>query len=118
MEIIKVYSDEGKSGLNIKGRDALLQMLADAQSGRAGFFHILVYDVSRWGRSQDMDEAAYYESICNRAGITVHYCAEQSHNDGSIALIIKTIKRSIAVESNGDLLANGLPEDDALDWMI
>ena len=35
MEIIKVYSDEGKSGLNIKGRDALLQMLADAQSGRA-----------------------------------------------------------------------------------
>jgi DNA invertase Pin-like site-specific DNA recombinase len=118
MEIIKVYSDEGKSGLNIKGRDALLQMLADAQSGRAGFFHILVYDVSRWGRSQDMDEAAYYESICNRAGITVHYCAEQSHNDGSIALIIKTIKRSIAVESNGDLLANGLPEDDVLDWMI
>ena len=119
MEIIKVYSDEGKSGLNIKGRDALLQMLADAQSGRAGFFHILAYDVSRWGRFQDVDEGAYYETICNRAGITVHYCAEQFHHDGSIALsIIKTIKRSIAVESNGDLLANVLPEDDVLDWMI
>jgi DNA invertase Pin-like site-specific DNA recombinase len=119
MEIIKVYSDEGKSGLNIKGRDALLQMLADAQSGWAEFFHILAYDVSRWGRFQDVDEGAYYETICNHAGITVHYCAEQFHHDGSIALsIIKTIKRSIAVESNGDLLANVLPEDDVLDWMI
>ena len=119
LEIIKVYSDEGKSGLNIKGRDALLQMLADVQSGRAGFFHILVYDVSRWGRFQDVDEGTYYEYICNRAGISVHYCAEQFHNYGSLASsIIKAVKRSIAAESQADLLAHVLPEDDALDWMI
>jgi len=116
MEIIKVYSDEGKSGLSIKGRDALLQMLADAQSGHAGFCHILVYDVSRWGRFQDVDEGAYYEYICNRAGISVHYCAEQFHNYDSIASsIIKAVKRSIAAESHAD---NVLPEGDALDWMI
>ena len=111
MEIIKVYSDKGKSGL--KEQDALLHMLADVQSWRSGFFHILVYDVSRWGRFQDADESANYEYICNRAGISVHYCAEQFHNDGSIvSTIIKTIKRSIAAESCANL------EDDALDWII
>ena len=34
---LKIYSDEGKSGLNIKGRDMLSQMIADVQSGQAGF---------------------------------------------------------------------------------
>ena len=116
MEIIKVYSDEGKSGLSIKGRDALLQMLADVESGRAGFCHILVYDLSRWGRFQDADESVYYEYICKRAGISVRYCAEQFHNYDSIASsIIKAVKRSIAAESHAD---NVLPEGDALDWMI
>ncbi len=35
MEIVTVYSDEGKSGLNIQGRDALGRMIADVQSGEA-----------------------------------------------------------------------------------
>jgi len=118
LEIIKVYSDEGKSGLSIKGRDALLQMLTDVESGRAGFCHILVYDLSRWGRFQDADESVYYECICKRAGISVRYCAEQFQNYDSIASsIIRTIKRSIAAESKADHLAKVLPED-GLDWMI
>jgi DNA invertase Pin-like site-specific DNA recombinase len=104
MEIVKVYSDEGKSGLNIKGRDMLSRMIADAQSGQAGFFHILAYDVSRWGRFQDADESAYYEYICKRAGISVHYCAEQFQNDGSIgSSMIKTMKRSMAGEYSREL---------------
>jgi len=37
---------------------------------------ILVYDVSRWCRFQDVDESAYYECICKRAGINFAYCAE------------------------------------------
>ena len=53
---------------------------------RPRFNAILVYDVSRWGRFQDADESAYYEYICKRAGISVHYCAEQFENDGSPAL--------------------------------
>jgi len=83
-EIVKMYSDEGKSGLNIQGRDALAQMIQDVTSGQAQYAHILVYDVSRWGRFQDADESAYYEYICRRAGVSVHYCAEQFENDGSI----------------------------------
>src|SRR5690348_16233384 len=67
MEIVKEYSDEGKSGLNIQGRDSLTQMIQDVQNGDVNFSNILVYDVSRWGRFQDADESAYYEYICRRA---------------------------------------------------
>ena len=68
---------------------------------RADFSAILVYDVSRWGRFQDADESAYYEYICKRAGITVHYCAEQFENDGSPApTIVKGVKRVMVVNAS------------------
>ena len=104
MVIVTEYSDEGKSGLNIQGRDALAQMIKDVQSGEAKFAHILVYDVSRWGRFQDADESAYYEYICRRAGVTVHYCAEQFENDGSpVSTIVKGVKRAMAGEYSREL---------------
>ncbi len=53
-------------------------------SGRAQFKVILVYDVSRWGRFQDVDEAAHYEFLCRSASVPVRYCAEQFENDGSV----------------------------------
>src|SRR5271167_5214568 len=53
MQIIKEYSDEGKSGLNIQGRDSLARMIKDVQGGEVKHSSILVYDVSRWGRFQD-----------------------------------------------------------------
>jgi DNA invertase Pin-like site-specific DNA recombinase len=57
LDIVKEYSDEGKSGLNIQGRDFLAQMIQDVESGLATYSCILVYDVSRWGRFQDADES-------------------------------------------------------------
>ena len=104
MEIIKEYSDEGKSGLNIQGRDSLAQMIKDVQSGAVKFTCILVYDVSRWGRFQDADESAYYEYICRQAGVSVHYCAEQFENDGSpVSTIVKGVKRAMAGEYSREL---------------
>jgi len=104
LEIIKVYSDEGKSGLNIQGRDSLAQMIQDVQGGQINFSCILVYDVSRWGRFQDADESAYYEYLCRRAGVTVHYCAEQFENDGSpVSTIVKSVKRAMAGEYSREL---------------
>jgi DNA invertase Pin-like site-specific DNA recombinase len=106
MEIVKEYSDEGKSGLNIRGRDSLAQMLKDVQSGEAKFSHILVYDVSRWGRFQDADESAFYEYTCRQAGVAVHYCAEQFENDGSpVSTIVKGVKRAMAGEYSRELSA-------------
>ena len=106
MQIVKTYSDEGKSGLSIQGRDSLSMMISDVTGGHADFRCILVYDVSRWGRFQDADESAHYEYICRRAGISVHYCAEQFENDGSLgSSIIKTMKRSMAGEYSRELSA-------------
>jgi DNA invertase Pin-like site-specific DNA recombinase len=104
LEIVKEYSDEGKSGLNIQGRDSLAQMLKDVQGGEATFSHILVYDVSRWGRFQDADESAYYEYTCRQVGVAVHYCAEQFENDGSpVSTIVKGVKRAMAGEYSREL---------------
>ena len=58
-EIIRTYADEGKSGLNVAGRESLRRLIDDVQEGRADYSAILVYDVSRWGRFQDADESAY-----------------------------------------------------------
>jgi DNA invertase Pin-like site-specific DNA recombinase len=104
IEIIRTYADEGKSGLNLEGRDALKRLIKDVQSGSAGFTTILVYDVSRWGRFQDTDEPAYYEQICKLAGISVQYCAEPFENDGSlVATILKSVKRAMAGEYSREL---------------
>jgi len=104
IEIVQTYSDSGKSGLRIDGRDGLQHLIADIQSGDVNFEIVLVYDVSRWGRFQDADESAYYEYICKRAGISVVYCAEQFENDGSpVSTIVKGVKRAMAGEYSREL---------------
>ncbi len=104
MAIVQTYRDEGKSGLDIDGRDALRRLIDDVQAGRANFQTILVYDVSRWGRFQNTDESAHYEYLCTRSGIRVVYCAEPFDNDGSpLATIYKGIKRSMAGEYSREL---------------
>jgi DNA invertase Pin-like site-specific DNA recombinase len=104
MEIVRIYQDEGKSGLTVKGREQLRQLIATVEAGDADFTCILAYDVSRWGRFQDADESGYYEYICKRAGVRVSYCAEQFENDGSpTSNIIKSVKRSMAGEYSREL---------------
>jgi DNA invertase Pin-like site-specific DNA recombinase len=106
MEVVRTYSDAGKSRLKIEGRDALRQMIDDVEGGETDFDAILVYDISRWGRFQDADESAYYEYICRRSGVSVHYCAEQFDNDGSpISTIVKSVKRAMAGEYSCELSA-------------
>ena len=103
-EIVQTYTDEGKSGLRLDGRIALKQLISDVLGGRADFSTILVYDVSRWGRFQDVDQGAYLEYICRSAGILVHYCAEQFSNDGSMGTsVLKTLKRAMAGEYSREL---------------
>lgn len=104
IEIIKTYTDSGKSGLSLDGRDALKQLIDDVQASVAKFNIILVLDVTRWGRFQDADESAYYEYICRRAGIDVQYVAEQFENDGSpVSTIVKGVKRAMAGEYSREL---------------
>ena len=97
LEIVKIYSDDGRSGLNIEGRAALAQMIADVTNGVADYGHILVYDVTRWGRFQDAGESAHYEDLCQCGGVAVHFCAEDFKSDGSMSsTLYKSIKRVFA----------------------
>jgi len=97
ISIVRIYKDEGESGLQIKNRSGLMRLIDDVRAGRADFKLVLVYDVSRWGRFQDLDESAYYEFICKQAGIKVLYCAEQFENDGSLLSgVLKSLKRMMA----------------------
>lgn len=104
IDVVKMYADPGKSGLRINGRDGLQELMGDVQAGKTDFDMVLVYDVSRWGRFQDIDEGAHYEYLCRQAGIQVIYCAEQFSNDGSaIASILKGMKRTMAAEYSREL---------------
>jgi DNA invertase Pin-like site-specific DNA recombinase len=71
--IVRSFADEGRSGTTIKGRRGLQELLKLVQSGTADFNIVLVYDVSRWGGFQDVDEAAHYEYLCKSAGIQIRY---------------------------------------------
>ncbi|TPM24654.1 recombinase family protein [Mesorhizobium sp. B2-3-5] len=100
-DIVATYEDAGKSGLRIGGRVGLQRLLADIETGGADFKTVIVYDVSRWGRFQNIDESASYEYRCQMAGVRIEYCAEQFVNDGSIGSdVLKAIKRSIAAEQS------------------
>jgi len=105
-EIVRSYVDEGKSGLDIGGREGLQALITDVKEGRADFSAILVYDISRWGRFLDSDEGAHYEFVCRHAGIQLVYCAEPFENDGSLGSNIqKMLKRSMAGEYSRELSA-------------
>lgn len=105
-EVTRTFSDEARSGLDLKYRPALRQLLTEVMAGHATFQVILVFDVSRWSRFQDTDEAAHYEYVCKAAGIPIHYCAEQFSNAGGISdSLLKTLKRFMAGEFSRDLSA-------------
>ncbi|MHC5056952.1 MAG: recombinase family protein [Planctomycetota bacterium] len=65
IKIIKEFADRGKSGLTTRGRHAFNEMIEDyVIGGKEDFDYILVLDVSRWGRFQNADLAAYYVALC------------------------------------------------------
>lgn len=104
MRVVRTYMDAGKSGLNLRGRPGLQQLLNDVGAPNPGFSAVLVYDISRWGRFPDPDEAAVYEQTCKRRGIRIIYCAEQFKNDGSLSSTVMVgLKRSMAAEYSREL---------------
>ena len=67
LTIVRTYRDEGESGLKIENRAGLTELIDDVRSGQTDFGHLLIFDVSRWGRFQDIDESAHYEFVCRQA---------------------------------------------------
>jgi DNA invertase Pin-like site-specific DNA recombinase len=104
LQVLRSYVDSGRSGLGIKNRPALNRLLDDVQHANCPFGVLLIYDISRWGRFQDVDEGAYYEHLCHRNNIKVIYCQEPFVNDGgSLGMLVKSIKRLMAAEYSREL---------------
>jgi DNA invertase Pin-like site-specific DNA recombinase len=102
--IIQTYVDQARSGLRLDNRPGLKQLLADVTGRDVRYHAILVYDISRWGRFQDVDEAGHYEFICKQCGTPVRYCAEPFGNDDTAAAtIMKALKRTMAAEYSREL---------------
>jgi DNA invertase Pin-like site-specific DNA recombinase len=105
-EVVRTYSDPARSGLDLKRRPGLRQLIEDVVGIQADYQAVLVFDVSRWGRFQDADESAHYEFLCKSAGVPVHYCAEPFSNASSIAdTLLKSLKRTMAAECIRELSA-------------
>jgi DNA invertase Pin-like site-specific DNA recombinase len=105
-EVVASYIDAGKSGLSLKGRDALKRLLSDALATPRAFDAVLVFDVSRWGRFQNPDQAAHYEFLCRQAGVRVVYVSEPFGEDvAPITTIVKHLKRVMASEYSRELSA-------------
>lgn len=103
MEIVATYQDDGRSGIHLKNRPALLRLLHDVTASSA-FSAVLVYDVSRWGRFQDTDAAAYYEYHCRLHDVEVIYVTEMFGSEvNPIATLLKSMKRAMAAEYSRDL---------------
>jgi DNA invertase Pin-like site-specific DNA recombinase len=103
-KVVQTYQDTGRSGLTLNRREGLKQLLQDVFSNAKAFKAILVYDVSRWGRFQDPDEAAHYEFLCKSAGVPVYYCAETFSNDPTLPnAVMKALKRAMAGEYSREL---------------
>src|SRR3977135_2017925 len=58
--VASTYADAGKMCIESNNLQELRRLISGVVSGRAKYKAILVYDVSRWGRFQDVDEAAHY----------------------------------------------------------
>lgn len=72
IEIIHEFIDRCKSGHNATGRPAFMEMINWVRQ-RQDFALILVREVSRWGRFQDINLAAHYESLCPQYGKKLIY---------------------------------------------
>lgn len=104
MMILRTYIDEGLSGLDVSRRAGIRRLLSDVVSGGADFEKVLVYDVSRWGRFQDIDEPAFYEYLCRLNRIDVIYVAEPFGTDRSpTTTMVKVVKRWAAADFSRDL---------------
>lgn len=104
MVIVRTYADAGKSGLDLDRREGLRELLSDVRRSGLEYEMILVYDVTRWGRFQDPDEAASHEFVCRQFGFKVIYCAESFGIEPTpLATLQKNIKRVMAAEYSREL---------------
>ena len=72
-EIVGEYEDAGKSGKSIEGRAQFSQMMEDIKSGKDGVSYVLVFKLSRFGRTRRMCSLPFRS--CRNFGVNL-VCVE------------------------------------------
>lgn len=99
--VIQTYLDPGRSGLTLQKRPAMKRLLRDVCDENCPYSIVLVYDVSRWGRFQDPDAAAYHEYHCRLNGVDVRYVQEPFIGlESLMGSLFKSMKRVMAAEAS------------------
>lgn len=106
IEIIHEEADEGKSGL-LANRPAFERLFANwIENPKAPHFdYVLVYDVSRWGRFQDQDQAGYFVHVCKKLGKEVVYVSRGFPDSANqlLSSLETSIQRYMAAEYSRQL---------------
>ena len=104
MHVVRIYRDEGRSGLRIDDRPGLQQLFRDAGNGGGDFDAVLVLDLSRWGRFVDPHAIVADEFARRNADIEIHYCADPFADERSaVSIIVERVKRAMAREYEREL---------------
>lgn len=93
--VVRIFAESGSGRTD--DRKEFRRLIDEVTSGSAAFDVILVRDVSRWGRFDNIDESAYYEFLCLRHGVGVLY-AEEGFDASPYGAIQKMMKRFMAAE--------------------
>jgi DNA invertase Pin-like site-specific DNA recombinase len=106
IEIIHEEADEGKSGL-LASRPAFNRLFADwiENDNAPHFDFVFAYDVSRWGRFQDQDQAGHLTYLCTKRGKEVVYVSKGFPNTTNqlISSLETSIQRYMAAEYSRQL---------------
>ena len=101
-EFVKVYTDEGLSGLNTKKRDGFNEMIADALAGKISL--IVTKSVSRFARST-VDSLVTIRKLKD-AGCECYFEKEQIYTFDSKGELLLTIMSSLAQEESRSISEN------------
>lgn len=101
IEIVDYFVDDAISGTSTTGRKAFQQMMADAQKPGRVWNTILVFDVKRFGRT-DNDEAGFHRHTLRQNGVEIFYVSENFRGDTSDSLVL-SVKQWQSREESRDL---------------
>ncbi len=101
-EFVKVYTDEGISGLMTKKREGFQEMIADSMAGKIDL--ILTKSVSRFARNT-VDTLTYVRQLKDK-GVEVFFEKENIYTMDSKGELLITIMSSLAQEESRSLSEN------------
>lgn len=101
-EFVKVYSDEGISGLSTKKRDGFNQMMEDAINGKIDL--ILTKSISRFARNT-VDSLTAIRKLKDH-GVEVYFEKENTYTLGEKGEVFLTIMSTLAQEESRSISEN------------